>query len=577
MKRVGTRTHFAWLKEVGILRGGPSPREAQLGHPLPHLCLDGFTEEDGVYRGGMPEGESLRVEFEGPGFFGPRTYATREGPWWWNVEFEEAAQVLVQAQDPSGAPAPNAAVWVYLPRGSMDRLELDARGHCRGSGLANTVRFAMRLPRPDLPFEPWKQSRGISDVEVVVDLAPGEDRVVVLRPPEPSSALECHVLTEEGKPAAGTPLWLARDDSEYSDLEQLEVSVDTDGIARFGSLPPGRYGIGEQEIQRGRSRWKIDLAPSEKKTLDLTVDRRTPVMGVVRERSGKPAAHAQISAFDWGPSGYGVFRRSRCDEEGRFELGPIRPGPFHLSVFHGRNDGPRDLGVVNDGRPLEITLAEGPPPIVVRGSIAAASRTKAGGEIDAIIVVGGDESTGTAPVETAKSVGGRTVIEAYSRGFGFVKADGTFSVEIGALSPGTDHMEGKLCLRVGECEPIMRIMPPAARELDLGELTLQDGVTLRGRVEDAERFLARGGQTDVRAQVPVFGECLRAKVEPDGTFVLRGVPAGPITVLVRLFPPFTTRERHYYEGRAQVDPATVPGGDLGVIKVERVERKDLFP
>jgi hypothetical protein len=576
VKRVGTRTCFQWRKEVGSLRDGPPPREERLGPDhFPRLCLDGFTSEDGVYRGGMPDLQEgvERVELEGPGFFGPPARATREGPCGWNVELDESAQVLVHAQDPSGAPAPDATVWVHMPRGGAHQLQLDANGQCRGSGLAGTVRFVMRLARPDLPVTPWKNYEFLPDLDVVLDFAPGEDRVVALRPEPLSATLECRVLTAERQPAAGTPLWLARD-VQHVGVEQLEVSVDNDGVAQFGSLTPGRYKISENSMTNsGNYRWKLELAPGEQKKLELTVERRTPVQGVVREAGGGPAALARVSAFDFGPSGFGVSRSALCDEDGSFALGPLRPGPIHVSVFHGRHGGPRDFTVENDGRPLEITLDDVPPPIVVWGSIAESSRAMATGEIDAIVVVGGEDPYGTPPGEPSETRGGRTVIQAYSRGSGHVKADGTFSIEIGAMSPETDHMEKKLCLRVGACEPILRVMPAGTRELELADLVLERGVTLRGRVEDAAQCLARGGEARVTALVPIFGECLRADVGPDGSFVLRGVPAEPITIQVTLFPPTTVRERVFYEGRTQVDPTTVPDGDVGVIKLERVERE----
>jgi hypothetical protein len=89
---------------------------------------------------------------------------------------------------------------------------------------------------------------------------------------------------------------------------------------------------------------------------------------------------------------------------------------------------------------------------------------------------------------------------------------------------------GAVLVRVSGKVPMVVPFGADATVVDLGELAVADGATVRGAVTEHERC-ARGAFTWVEVRTPHHGT-FHEHLRPDGTFEVRGIPQGEVEIYI---------------------------------------------
>lgn len=327
--------------------------------------------------------------------------------------------------------------------------------------------------------------------------------------------LRGHVLDPSGRPCAGvrvTALALPEPGARYVE----PVSALTDEQGAFGlALPPAAVGWPHPDrLEPGSvdlvvaplephlradaalAGWEGEVLPDQQ-DLRLTLSAPVWIEGTVVDGAGTPHA-GWLRAERPGADPDEVYVTAATDAQGRFRLGPLRPGPWRVRAEPGGEGGASP--VLRPSEPVEVQApATGlrvvcPAGLVLRGQVEGSVRAGLVVEWHAPEGPFGPEVREGAPTDDA----GRFVVP--------------------GLAPG----RGRLLVRwegeAAEDEPLCACWegePPAS---DL-RLVLQPGRAIRGRVTGPP-----GRDRRVLAHHGTFG--VAARVAEDGTFALRGLCPG---------------------------------------------------
>jgi len=149
----------------------------------------------------------------------------------------------------------------------------------------------------------------------------------------PATSVRGRVYARTGQPFAGWTVWLKPDDGSDESVQALWVgrepnagrqadrtATDADGGFAFVERKPGRWRL---VLEGGEVSERFELAPGERRTVDLVVD------GVVATghvfRHGAPWPHARIEV-----RGDGVQRQPHC-EKGTFRC-IVPPGTYDVEI-----------------------------------------------------------------------------------------------------------------------------------------------------------------------------------------------------------------------------------------------------
>ena len=284
------------------------------------------------------------------------------------------------------------------------------------------------------------------------------------------------------------------------DATRNEATTDAQGRFRLegiGRLPQTltarARGFGPAERSGVRSGERVELFLFPGATL----------AGTVRDDAGQPVEGAVVRA-----EGGGLWSASppaeRTDARGGFTMPGVQPGEYVVVAREG-------------GR------APGIATVVVEPETEASVQ---------VVVSDGGFVTGRIVDEAGRPLAGRVRAEVYEdRGLpsfasdllaGDAKADGFFA--LGPLPPGT--------LGLGVSAPqrasrrVEASVPARGRTVDLGDVALEAGLAIRGRVADREGAGIAGAT--VRAQ-GLAGRA-EAAADADGAFVAGGLKPGPYEV-----------------------------------------------
>lgn len=403
--------------------------------------------------------------------------------------------------DRRGGPVPRAAVYVYPddddmlsmdPRGGWSDgmrviLGLAARADTEGRfavhGLAVEARYAATA------FVPT--DRRAVDVEGLAVSAAGvvsDARLVVPDPARLDVVVQDeHGMTVEGARVAVVP----RGSSVWPD--EVARPVDANGQRVFTGLGPGRLVVHAMATGFLTLQETVELEEGQDRRVELTLQAEALVSGVVVDGDGRPVPVGQVHAHSLGGD---VYASARLDEEGRFCLTGLPPGPVELSL------GGRDLRLAEPVRleaPADDVRIVSQGPTRVRARLVLPSGTPAPERI----VIGLHEDSGSGSSRSKAWNDGRLLIpvEAGPRilsvaGAGFAKAE-------------------------------LRIDVPEGTTLDLGEIALSPGITARGAVVDDEGSPISG------ARVTVVGQEERvAQTDAGGRFAIAHVRSDRLALSV---------------------------------------------
>ncbi len=395
---------------------------------------------------------------------------------------------------------------------------------------------------------------GRPDIVEEVRLVPGEERRVrlVLPPPEGRVGVELALRNADGTPAVRDGVVLVRD---WSAVEPgrpgapMRSATDDSGIAVLGLLPPGDYAVhvgtgapaGRIRRSAGRERFEIALRERVPARLRVVSESGRPLRGAVVELEGPGRLVTLFTCND----GYAVPQAREpnarlYDRDAADDPAARVPLPLGDVFVRVRKSGfePFERRVPVTGEDVVVTLPGALS--VIEGSLARPSDVPDGTPVEARI---------GKPGEPPRFARGRL-------------EGGRFRLELPRFAP-----PATLFLAVGDARPVVRRIAEgeSGAAIRLEALDLEPGLTLRGRVAGERLTGADGTVTFVQ---PSLESTVHASIGPDGRFELRGLAPGrgSLSIVAHLC---ETASRRFVGivplPPRDVDPAEVPGGDLGTI------------
>lgn len=470
------------------------------------------SDRDGVVHVVLPERGGYLLSVTAP----DRAAATM-----WRIDEDELAVELPRGVPVSGVVvgpdgAPVADATVEIPSSRTTFVTADARGAWDAGPLAKG-RYTMRARSRTLG--------SLADTTVVVDGPRRDVRLEVA----PLSQITGIVVDASGAPVAGAEV-VAMSDRMRSN----RAATDRDGRFTLLGLPDGAYRIGARTRRMAASLPELALAAHERVDLALVVD-ESVIAGVVVDERGAPVEHGRISLARRYGKGRGGFTTTSfasgedIDARGHFELAGIEPGEW--SITASRRDEVRwqfradEQAVTTGTRDVKLVL---PAPATLTGRV----------------LVDGVPATKLAIALSTDTLnlGYPTIVR---------PTDGRFS--LGPIRPGT---------------AVVTLMAPGTKRrvvervaldgtVDLGELALSPGITIRGVVRDANGApvahakveLGRKEQLRSDALSVAFAGYFATTTDANGAYVLERVAP----VIVRYFKgQFTASADHLRSVNQQV-------------------------
>ncbi len=427
--------------------------------------------------------------------------------------------VLVgSVRGPDGKPLEGALV-LYRPLVASDR-ELAATTRTDAEG-----RFHAELKTPG-PVYVRVTAKGLGG-RTFEKVQPGSPLAVVL---ERGSTIEGFVRGATGQPLgrvrvkASPDLRVAMSNWE-TDEQAVEARTDARGRFRLEGIGPGLYSVSATARGLG-SAHKGNVRPGT--TVDLIARPGGWLAGRVSDPQGRPLRGALVRA-EMEPQFWGGSTVETTDAEGRFELPGLDAGNYTVVARHADFAPGVASGVAVDaeGRAdLTLMLATG---AAVTGRLVDPEERPLGGRV--------------AAQELAGQPMPRSLVELLRADAG---ADGRFRIDrvppgsyaLGAVAPG--HAGRRIEAEVSGREVLV----------DLGDIALEQGLAIRGRV----RTSSGAPVSDAQIVTSGFdmmrgGTFSEVRSEPDGAFVLAGLMPGPTRVMVRAI------------GFASLNKTLTPGGD----------------
>jgi protocatechuate 3,4-dioxygenase beta subunit len=314
----------------------------------------------------------------------------------------------------------------------------------------------------------------------------------------------------------------------------VRATTDPKGRFRLEGLAPGLHTL--TAFARGLGRAERRGAATGK-PVELSLVPGGAVTGVVTDVRGKAVAGALVRAISaMNMSGRGPLQM-RSDDRGAFAIHGVPSGPYRVVATHADFAFAvvESVSVERDAESrTDVVL---PPATLVRGRLLAPGDKPTRGTAAL-------RQTGGEPVPDI--VAGELVAEAGE--------DGLFALRAG---PGSHVVE-----IVGPALAARRIdvdVPSGAPTVDLGDLPLESGITIRGRVKDAAGHPIEGATLFTWS--PETSQSFRATSEADGSYVLAGLPAGLLSVSASATG-MGRADRKAEAGASGVDFVLKPGGSV---------------
>ncbi|MFY1832296.1 MSCRAMM family protein [Myxococcus fulvus] len=336
--------------------------------------------------------------------------------------------------------------------------------------------------------------------------APAKDLRLVLRA---GGQVAGTVVSASGAALPDVKLFLFADGNP---THVAETTSDEQGHFSLSTVPPGRYTLAAVFDTGAPHRMSrvIDVRPSEPTTVTLRMDTGRFVSGIVVDEAGRPVAHAQVSARSDRETYAELYEResglrvsdssTRTDASGRFTVRHLLPGTCRLSV-----EKPGHVQREHDGEDSQRTVVAGATDVKLvmryQGSILGRLRRSDGTPITRFTL--NDEP--------------------------FEHEDGAFRFPI--QEPGVTWLtlEASDLLRT-----LREVRVEPGQDVDLGDLILDAGQRIRGRVMDTRTSAPIEGakvavrHTQAGSQGGEAHELASAKTDAAGVFELAPVEPGSL-------------------------------------------------
>ncbi|WP_309894535.1 carboxypeptidase regulatory-like domain-containing protein [Archangium sp.] len=512
---------------------------------------------------------------------------------WSDVVLELGKAFLVEGtvRDEAGRPVSGAYVRSHLLGGMVAFWFQNAR-----TGPDGRYRLGPMVPGPHTFNIEAERHRPVAAQEH--ELAEGSGPVDFTL--ERASSVQGTVVDTDGQPLAHIALSLLRPGRPNPRHGNTVASTRSDAEGRFvlDAFAAGPYLLDVRDETVLAEELEVE-APSE--GVRVVLRRGGSVAGSFTDHQGIPLTQGSVLLWDLGAKG-GAVRTAVVDQEGRFLLRGVAPGRYMLEASHltaGMERSAARSVEVRDGEQVEASLqlevgrtlsgvvvdGAGQP---VAGALLSASPTSVPSwqrvSEDVVVTVqdmpsdvrsgpdgrfilnhlGAEAYDVFARKEGYRRPGGqavrvgagtsevRVVLERLGRIRGrlvdptgapitWFKVNEQTQKEPGGAFSVIFHESGteSLSIHAPEMAPVLRSVPVRdGIDVDLGELRMGPGRTVRGRVLDAETSepmpaLIRFTDTTLDSKSPTSSLLWRTVVvEEDGAFVLSNVEARPLTLVV---------------------------------------------
>ncbi|HEY5283714.1 MAG TPA: carboxypeptidase-like regulatory domain-containing protein [Polyangia bacterium] len=422
-------------------------------------------------------------------------------------------------QDRRGTPLPDVLI-IAWPKGKRGDIVGQARSGDDG-------RFMLPGLRPDR----WMllvEAGGLGTLETERQVP--EDGPAVLMLDGESRTLTGVVTDSAGRREPGARVSLGSPGLRWTRVAES----DANGIFEIGGLGNGRFTVRAMAGKQVSAATVvvIDEALTPVPHVRLSLQNGVYVEGRVLDDTGRALVGAMVDVMAMPSDDLPIS--GQAGREGRYRLGPVAPGKYQVLARledHVLLDAPEPRLGAREKESFDLRLARAAR--VVGRVVDESSRPMVGVQVDAISLIGGHDDLVVIPgalplaAEAAELPVGRLLRPGGLRSSPTDKAGRFF---ISGLSPGRTRIEilhpAKLPLRH---EPLL--LAPGD-ERDVGDLTMQAGATLAGRVLDDSGRIAEGAIVEARIAGKPKQPAVRATTDKNGEFSLR-VPMGDYALVAR--------------------------------------------
>jgi protocatechuate 3,4-dioxygenase beta subunit len=334
--------------------------------------------------------------------------------------------------------------------------------------------------------------------------------------------------------------------TDEPDAGRVETTTDGQGRFRLEGLASGLQTVSATSRGYGRVRkGSVHLGA----TIELLLFPGAALRGVVRGPGGRPVAGATVRAeADIVRPGLAASPEA-TDTQGRFEISGLEPGTYRVIAFKkGMAPGTASGIAVERSGDVDVDIAL-EPGTRVHGRLVGA------------------EGEGVAGLVVLRELDGKPVRFLAELLRADAGADGRFAID--TVPPGA-HALGVTAPGYGAKRVEVEV-GRADREIDLGEVPLESGLTIRGRVRD--RAGVGVAEATIRGFQPrmLSGGFPDTRSEADGSFVLAGLEPGNVRLNVSAAG-YGALDRTVESGSENVDIVLKAAGTISGLVVDDADR-----